>query len=124
MSTTSTREPWLPSLTRYNIAPLTTVFTPPAGCETGFVQKATAAPDSDRIHENCQAYLSDCRTSRPCLPGTSSWAPWAFYSPGLLCPAGWTTATVVSQDMTDSIRATDIFSLMRRDETAAFCCPS
>ncbi|AEO63919.1 uncharacterized protein THITE_2039480, partial [Thermothielavioides terrestris NRRL 8126] len=58
------------------------------------------------------------------MPGSTAWSTWAFYSPGWVCPAGWTTATVVSRNMTDSIRATDIFSLLTPDETAGFCCPS
>ncbi|KAK3988035.1 hypothetical protein QBC44DRAFT_207889, partial [Cladorrhinum sp. PSN332] len=47
-----------------------------------------------------------------------------FYSPGLVCPNGWTTATVISRGMTDSIRAIEILRLMTADEIAEFCCPS
>ncbi|KAK0707955.1 hypothetical protein B0H67DRAFT_457979, partial [Lasiosphaeris hirsuta] len=50
---------------------------------------------------------------------------WGFYSPGILCPYGWTTATTVAPGEvasgTDS--AEQVRSLLRDDETAAFCCP-
>ncbi|EAQ85360.1 predicted protein [Chaetomium globosum CBS 148.51] len=47
-----------------------------------------------------------------------------MYSPGLVCPSGWTTATVVSAEMTDSFSARDVIGRLEKGETAAFCCPA
>ena len=58
------------------------------------------------------------------MPGTVPWVDGNFYSPGLLCPSGWTTATVVTAEMTGSLQAADVFNWLLSGETAAFCCPS
>ncbi|KAH6640301.1 hypothetical protein F5144DRAFT_589813 [Chaetomium tenue] len=47
-----------------------------------------------------------------------------MYSPGLVCPSGWTTATVVSAEMTDRFSARDVIGKLEKGETAAFCCPT
>jgi hypothetical protein len=99
-----------------NLGPLTTIFTPPPGCDVCYVEAKSAG----RV---CAVYSTDCHGPRPCMPGTFPWTFSDFYSPGLFCPSGWTTATVVSADMTDSIRASEVLSRMSHDETAAFCCP-
>ncbi|KAK3303655.1 uncharacterized protein B0T15DRAFT_401777 [Chaetomium strumarium] len=112
-------DPFTISITRNNIGPLTTIFTPQPDCGICFVGPTA------QVHNLCDAFSTDCQGSpRSCLPRSSQWSNWAFYSPGLLCPEGWTTATVVSSDMTDSVRALDIISLLTSDETAAFCCPT
>ncbi|GAB1315530.1 hypothetical protein MFIFM68171_05740 [Madurella fahalii] len=116
MSQAATRSP----LVRHVIAPLTTVFTPPSTCVTAFIDEPRTKP----VHNIVPAYYSDCQSLRPCLPGTNHWSDWGFYSPGLSCPQGWTTATVASRNMTDIVKATAMFSLMYPEETAAFCCPS
>lgn len=106
------------TLTRINLGPLTTVFTPPRGCDACYVG-STASWEI-----GCTAFFDDCRGSRLCLPDITPSHSWAFYSPGLLCPAEWTTATVVSATMTDSLRATSVLRTLTADETAGFCCPS
>lgn len=58
------------------------------------------------------------------MPGDNTWGLFAVYSPGLACPAGWTTATVVSAEMTDRLTARDVISRLEHGETAAFCCPT
>ncbi|KAK4234422.1 hypothetical protein C8A03DRAFT_18680, partial [Achaetomium macrosporum] len=116
---TRTVDPFTISITRNNIGPLTTVFTPQPECGDCFIGP------TPQQYNLCDAYSTDCYgRPRPCLPSSSQWSKWAFYSPGLLCPAGWTTATVVSSDMTDSVRALNIISLLASEETAAFCCPT
>jgi hypothetical protein len=111
------------SFPRYNIAALTTSFTPTPACATGFIPAPTASNAEDIVEDMAFAYLSDCGSSRQCLPGTSTWAPYAFYSPGWICPVGWTTATVVSQNMTNSAVPTEVLGRLLYPETAAFCCP-
>ncbi|KAK4156573.1 hypothetical protein C8A00DRAFT_12483, partial [Chaetomidium leptoderma] len=106
-----------PSSTRNNLGPLTTTFEPSPDCDACFV-----AESAEEWH--CAAYFTDCHGPRSCVPGSIPWSIWAFYSPGLVCPAGWTTATVVNINITDSIRAIEVIRRMSHDETAAFCCPT
>ncbi|KAK4135071.1 hypothetical protein BT67DRAFT_358370, partial [Trichocladium antarcticum] len=47
-----------------------------------------------------------------------------FYSPGWVCPVGWTTATVVGHNMTNSAVPTEVLGRLLDSETAAFCCPN
>jgi hypothetical protein len=117
-TTTTTRAGITPSVTRNNLGPLTTVFTPPSGCDACFV----SAFDAGRA---CAAYSTDCHGPIPsCAPGNASISLGAFYSPGLLCPAGWTTAEVISGNMTDNAKANELFGGIAHDETAAFCFPT
>lgn len=115
------------SFSRRNIAPLTTYFTPPSSCATGFIPAPSSSEGAEYVEDIPEdlafAYLSDCSSSRPCLPGTASWEPYAFYSPGWMCPVGWTTATVVGHNMTNSAVPTEVLGRLLDSETAAFCCP-
>jgi hypothetical protein len=56
-----------------------------------------------------------------------TWAPWGFYSPGLACPSGWTTATSLSHGMVTTgsldVRLYSAVPLLVEGEAAAFCCP-
>ncbi|KAK3906064.1 hypothetical protein C8A05DRAFT_12170 [Staphylotrichum tortipilum] len=107
-----------PSATRtQNFGPLTTVFTAPSGCDACFASSGSDA-------SVCTAYFEDCQGLRSCVPRSSPWQQWDYYSPRLSCPSGWTTATVVSASMTNPIRAREVLSRMAPGETAAFCCPS
>ncbi|KAK3693124.1 hypothetical protein B0T22DRAFT_34113 [Podospora appendiculata] len=119
------------SVTRYNIAPLTTVFVPPPECHTCYGDGHTFSFDSiltgGGSWQLCTAYASNCLSYRPCLPGTTTpTADFGFYSPGLFCPAGWTTATVLtsSGDATSWRFGLELISRLQTDETAGLCCPS
>lgn len=105
------------SSTRNNLGPLTTVFTPSPTCEECFVA-ATA------LNGGCRAHYTDCHNPRRCMPGDNAWELFAVYSPGLVCPAGWTIATMVSAEMTDRLTARDVISRLEHGETAGFCCPT
>jgi hypothetical protein len=77
------------------------------------------------VDRGCAAYSTDCYgPMRACMPGDAEWNKWDFYSPGLSCPVGFTTATLVSANMTDGLlQASVVLDGMLNDETAAFCCP-
>lgn len=107
------------SSTRDNLGPLTTIFTPPPTCRDCLIASSIKYP------EVCRQYYTDCHDDpRPCLPDNHTWERFAMYSPGLACPSGWTTATVVSAEMTYSFSARDVIGRLEKGETAAFCCPA
>lgn len=109
-----------PTMTRRTIAtsnrpvfgPLTTVFTPSPDCNACYVYTSDLP---------CVAYSTNCEGARPCMPD-SNWDPSGLYSPGVHCPSGWTTATVLSANDSQHI-APDKYNRLLPDETAAFCCP-
>jgi hypothetical protein len=143
-----------------NNGPLTTTFTAPASCSTaGFVTDIAYASDPSDWFVG-----ADCTSTQPvdCTPPgpviTSLAAAWAagnpaadqlvpYYSPGLVCPAGWTTAgaatkvnptstTISGAAFNVNVSAidtggpfffdpwTDAFlSLLDPSETAVACCP-
>ncbi|KAK4182132.1 hypothetical protein QBC35DRAFT_364068, partial [Podospora australis] len=104
--------------------PLTTIWTPPGECDRVF----------SRYYESgtlgAQAYNYDCDGPQSCYPSDAVnqhfilGHMYAFYSPGLSCPSGWSTAAIVSHGMKNLIEAQDILATLSTDETAAVCCPS
>jgi len=145
-----------------NNGPLTTTFTAPASCSTaGFYTEIAYASDiSEPFYGvDCTSIPAvDCKPSGPVITslatalGAGNPAAYnlgAYYSPGLVCPAGWTTAgaaTKVNPTSTTisgaafSLNAsaliqpddpfffdpwTDAFlSALDPKETAVACCPS
>ncbi|KAF4337764.1 hypothetical protein FBEOM_8361 [Fusarium beomiforme] len=156
----------MPTITRYfgvglvNNGPLTTTYTPPASCTT---------VTTDHIVFANASYLPavygapTCETSSmgDCLPSGSydkHQSEWRknggqgtldYYSPGVVCPKGWTTAgTLAHGDKTGSAEKSGIFTFTRSiapgvqyiehnlqleklwlealgpSETLAYCCPS
>ncbi|KAK4185792.1 hypothetical protein QBC35DRAFT_555849 [Podospora australis] len=69
-------------------------------------------------------YGRNCGDEFSCIPSQRNGVEDSIYSPGLGCPLGWTTATILSRGMTDSVRAWQIFSTLYEDELDAICCPS
>lgn len=123
MATTTAPSRALPTwLSRYNLGPLTTQFTPTPACATGFVSTFPETDNVSFIDRYTIAFYSDCISLRPCLPGTSTWQAWAFYSPGLQCPFGWKTVVVLSQGVTSNA-PTFALNLLQSAEVAAVCCP-
>ena len=148
------------SVTVINMGPLLTTFTAPASCTTGRELKKVASSDSPFV----DAWLNQCGSQ--VLMGTlkECWPPGAatvdefisrnyrnpttgmlgYYSPGIVCPAGWTTAGVTTRNTDGSPgSASGLFSLpppmtaqpqyldfihgleqiIDPGETAAVCCP-
>ncbi|KAK1828062.1 hypothetical protein QBC39DRAFT_265920, partial [Podospora conica] len=105
-----------------NIGPLTTAFAPATDCDsTCFGPITTALVDT-----LCSIYSSDCSSiRRSCLPdGAGSWVPGGFYSPGIVCPNGWTTATTIEYDLSSPANSLlEPTTLLSNGETAALCCP-
>lgn len=154
----------MPSRTQYfgydftNIGPLTTTYEPPASCTTATTDHVYFANATSLE----QAYGSvKCDGPEPvgkCYPSgatydslLSSYATyrdqgfWQYFSPGVVCPKGWTTAgTLAHGDKTDSVEKTGVFTqpypfptpvnyimkpeqiwlnVLEPSETLAYCCP-
>lgn len=110
--------------TRNILGPLTTVFTAPQECDfAGIISSQTSAYRG----QACIAdHLIDAST---CWPQTTSAAPlkspplngWGFYSPGISCPAGYTSACSATQG---SSTGWEMQFPMDERETAVGCCPT
>lgn len=125
-----------------NLDPLTTVFTPPASCNTVvatnlFIQaRTTWAHDcgwtrtSDIPRSDCYpsytapASLADADEDSLWLPGEHKF----YYSPGYSCPKGWRTATVLTTPAPATIGIWDEgqrpLGLLDATGTQVHCCPS
>ena len=112
------------------LGPLTTVWTAPTSCSTFFPQCSTCgggwfAQRCVSIDGDETAHAADdpsCWPPRTTEVEDHTWplGGWGFYSPGLECPAGYTSACqAVSGGKSDwSIQFT-----LRPHETAVGCCP-
>ncbi|RSL56258.1 hypothetical protein CEP53_006837 [Fusarium sp. AF-6] len=155
----------MPSLTEYfgygitNFGPLTTTFTAPSSCATETTDRIYYANSSNLAiqfgNPKCQGgYVGDCFPSGSAYDDyvTSYWerpihAKYPYFSPGLVCPHGWTTVgTFALAGNTSSIDATGVFTkdpfegfsgtrarvgpnkiwsnALKPSETLAYCCPS
>ncbi|PSN60185.1 hypothetical protein BS50DRAFT_593963 [Corynespora cassiicola Philippines] len=135
---TPTPTPTPTSLPRPNLlGPLTTTFTPPPHCSSA----ALACPTCNKAFrgQTCRAGLQEdasCRPPRARVSGASSLdananvAPVGFYSPGLICPTGYTracSATTPAPRATSGARQDLDFAFdfpPAPGETAVGCCPS
>ncbi|KAM5346246.1 hypothetical protein ACJ41O_009251 [Fusarium nematophilum] len=154
----------MPTATEYfgsaitNFGPLTTTYTAPSSCATpgDYVYFAPS-----RIPEMVQGFPScGVPTLGDCIPSGDdydellstlyeTWGPGFhhYYSPGLYCPDGWTTAATMVQESGEDAEITgfmtevhgdprlttvpafmepsDIYkAVLGPDETLAICCPS
>lgn len=110
--------------TRNILGPLTTVFTAPQECTlAGIINSHTAAYRG----QGCIVdHLADAST---CWPQATAAAPlkspplngWGFYSPGISCPAGYTSACSATQG---SSTGWEMQFAMDERETAVGCCPT
>ncbi|CAG2003244.1 unnamed protein product [Fusarium graminearum] len=133
-----------------NLGPLTTTYEPPASCTTATTDHlyyANASELSDLYGAvSCGDKMGDCYpsgsahdeiTSRNLKIGGHPTV--GFFSPGVICPKGWTTAGVFAQgdeatkdgvftkDLTADrqLGAEDIWGgVLEPGETLALCCPS
>lgn len=146
----------LSEFTFSNLGPLTTTWTAPASCATsvGDVRIGVAQRPGQYLYD------ASCQTKEySCVPtGTSAYPALAtnlnptnlfqeaYFSPGLYCPSGWTTAGLASRKGTASVTWSGLFSpsgaiptsvavsifndpanvlmqLLDPSETAMICCP-
>ncbi|KAF4436126.1 hypothetical protein FACUT_6698 [Fusarium acutatum] len=157
----------MPTITEYfgigltNNGPLTTTYTPPASCTTVTTDQILFAhPDSITVGYGSPT----CETASmgKCLPSGSNYDKAVssyndyggqgtidYYSPGIACPKGWTTAgTLAHGNETGSVEKSGVFTrttstmpgvsvtdpnmpleqvwlnALGPSETLAYCCPS
>jgi hypothetical protein len=111
-------------MTRNILGPLTTVFTAPQECD---VAALISYQTSAYRGQSCTVdFLADAST---CWPQVTAAAPlqspplngWGFYSPGISCPAGYTSACSATQG---SSTGWVMQFPMDEGETAVGCCPT
>ncbi|KAK2687603.1 hypothetical protein QWA68_013488 [Fusarium oxysporum] len=157
----------MPTATEYfgigltNNGPLTTTYTPPASCTTVTTDQIFFA-NPDSISEGYGAPACETASMGKCLPSGSNYDKQVaylneyggqgaidYYSPGIACPKGWTTAgTLAHGNETGSVEKSGVFTQTRStlpgvtvtdpnmpleqiwlnaldpSETLAYCCPS
>ncbi|KAF5563163.1 hypothetical protein FNAPI_2791 [Fusarium napiforme] len=142
-------------VTAQNLGPLTTTFTAPSACATGtdhHVIVNGSAPNEFWGQPTC-----GIKDRGSCMPNGKSYDSlrsvttpldrvwYHYYSPGIACPSGWTTAGNLVKDGDSSLSASGVFSrplrtatfeaqplepsdfwgqIMNVSETIALCCPS
>jgi hypothetical protein len=155
----------MPSRTEYfgygftNLGPLTTTYEPPASCTTATTDRIYFA-NATSLELNYGA--AKCDGPEPlgkCYPSGAAYDSlmkdyatyrdqgfWQYFSPGVACPKGWTTAgTLAHGDKTGSVEKTGVFTqppfpfptpvdylmtpeeiwlnVLEPSETFAYCCP-
>lgn len=121
---------------RDNLGPLVTTFIPFSRCSDYTIAESTTS-STFLIEEGLafyfEAYCGETPTS--CFPESTATAPpdgglrtigTAFFSPGLICPSGWTTAalaTAGSKPDAYGLQNGIAVGTLIPEETAAACCP-
>ena len=110
-----------PLTTVWTLPPTCTYLIPPCSTCVEFFQGqtcgTTASGDPGEPQDN-----ADCWPPRDRNVGTAQWpfVGWGFYSPGLSCPIGYTSAcTAVYGEGSEW----DVEFILRPKETAVGCCP-
>lgn len=115
-----------------NYGPLTTSFSAPADCSTekwlGFNSPTTKLAWG----ENCAGVISSCYPALRTHDGTSldiNQDATLFrnlaYEPGLLCPAGFSAATVLTAGASSTPDGFHLYvRTLRTSSVATACCPS
>ncbi|KAL2125813.1 hypothetical protein VTI74DRAFT_2626 [Chaetomium olivicolor] len=107
------------------LGPLTTTFTPPAPCTIAVGQCSTCnvawwgqtcAPTTVQDNPSCWP-----TTTKGAPAASSALFGWGFYSPGLECPAGYTSACTAIADKTSQWK---VQYQMEAEETFVGCCPT
>ena len=120
---------------RVGLGPLTTTFTPPSSCANIYLQTDPGSPNAYSQAVSC---ISDyATTDMSCWPPAPSPA-WSsvyeydigfLYSPGLICPRGYSfacSATGASSGKSSPVTKSSGFGFQEPPvpgETAAGCCP-
>ncbi|KAF5711555.1 hypothetical protein FMUND_8950 [Fusarium mundagurra] len=106
-------------VTAHNLGPLTTTFTAPSACATGtdhHVIVNGSAPSEVWGQPTC-----GLKDRGSCMPSGKSYdslrsvttplnrAWYHYYSPGIACPSGWTTAGNIVKDGDSSLSASGVF---------------
>lgn len=116
------------------LGPLTTTYTPPLSC-TVQVQSSGSLFGVNNQVNNLAYQAQRCFGANEYTDNTACWPPatvtapspvgtlatWGFYSPGLVCPIGMTTACYATGGGSSGWQVE--FSLLAQ-ETAAGCCPT
>ncbi|KAF2239492.1 hypothetical protein EV356DRAFT_499639 [Viridothelium virens] len=120
-----------PSL-RVNLGPLTTTFTPPESCDTPMTQTGDDVPEM-RLAQSCITGRTLDDPSCWPLPlnnvyGTNPLNGYGIYSPGYICPFGFTSACSQSvgtlSDRTATLRSFLFQYPLTGAEHGVGCCPS
>ena len=134
--------------TRTILAPLTTTFSPPSHCTTLYGNVTFSDVDSDEnsifwAGQSCSTTnfeglvvkafpydATDCWPKATVTPTGIEFEGYGFYSPGLYCPQGYTTACAAAKDLNgvattvpDQSNFSFQFPLIA-NETAYGCCPT
>lgn len=115
------------------IGPLTTVFSFPESCTVNLVMQ----PDSSELFQGQKCVTELDGNQSPLRDNHECWPPmdpdfnlpvpappfsgWGFYSPGLECPTGYTSACTAIEGLRPDW---DIEFVLDPGETAIGCCPS
>jgi hypothetical protein len=114
------------------LGPLTTTFTPAASCTAGQLACSTCnyAWGAQRCYSSTSGIVTidGVEDDTECWPQTNAGLPeptmplwgWGFYSPGVICPTGYTSAC--SAIAGSALTWTPEWSLIA-GETAIGCCP-
>ncbi|KAF2145773.1 uncharacterized protein K452DRAFT_295342 [Aplosporella prunicola CBS 121167] len=113
------------------LGPLTTTFTQPKGCSIFNEYRHTKSSwalawQAQRCHdviEDDNACWPTATTSAPAPPLNG----WGYYSPGLVCPVGYTTACAAGATPSDIGRNVPSFAFQfafDEDEAVYGCCPT
>ncbi|KAF2795803.1 hypothetical protein K505DRAFT_239153, partial [Melanomma pulvis-pyrius CBS 109.77] len=127
----------IPTQTRSNLGPLMTTFVPPPHCSRAALACATCS--SARQAQLCKTQLNgqkseddiECWPTATAVPSRAPMAPLGglgFYSPGILCPTGYSTACAISSDAnpaqaTALTRGGNFQFPILAGETGIGCCP-
>ena len=108
---------------RSNLGPLTTTFTPAPSCSVNIYR----ADDPSIAWQGQECSSGNPNDATQCWPTATVSAPqppffgWGFYSPGLICPQGYTVACTTASNPAGAFSFQ--FPLLP-SETAVGCCPT
>ncbi|KAK3989380.1 hypothetical protein QBC44DRAFT_396204 [Cladorrhinum sp. PSN332] len=108
------------------LGPLTTIFTAPASCSIAHPWCSSCGVAW--VAQTCQS--NTVQDNPSCWPKTASWAKsggafmlgWGFYSPGVICPAGHTSACQATAGGKSDWKQFQY--KMEPEETFVGCCPT
>ena len=132
------RTPTIEAAVWTNLGPLTTTFSPPASCSPfppgGIIVDDYSDTDKDLVqYSDCNVLnfkppqWLDCQPSGPAFApywyATSTTIQNSYYSPGVYCPSGYTSADVFVLATANVSAAKIQPDALRATGTHVFCCP-